>query len=479
MSDLPDATKYYDLVNANPDMKARIWSSLVLHDSRSRNHLREFIGSEGSGKPIIEKTDLSKGGAEEVVFTTMAPVRGQGVLGETQLKDKTHKLRWGTFKVAVDLMRHAVSFSQLVDAMRKLSPHQASAMVMREWYGRKEEDDCQTRLRNRALLEHPENLVRVGGHSSNADLLSEDTMNTSIIEEAKAKLIAQGAKELEMQKDASGADVPQYVIFAPDQILRPLRRSNHYQQALRDADNRGDRNRLFSGKYAMWEGVVVYPHNVKIDSADGRQGSPLQPKAFLGTALSGDSATQITGGGAAYAAGISDYFAYFPGFGWKITDNEQLPDDTKIHYAIIYNLTGDDAGKYEGISYEASGNDGNRLTNVTRGVSSILPDTDDLHTYNHPSGSLIIPCTENGQIYGYALAMGAEALFHARGKIPAEPIFHWDDFKNSKGEAHLSGVGMQAIRGMNPYRDTIGRLPNFLLIEAAYNIPGVKVKEVA
>ncbi len=475
MSDLPNATKYRDLVDANPDMKAVIWSSLVLHDARSRNVMKEFIGSEEQRLPVCEKTDLNKGAAEDVVFTTMAPVRGQGVLGENELKSNTHKLNYGTFRVTVDLLRHAVSFTQLMNHMRKLSPHQASAKVMTEWYARKEEDDIQLTLREKALNEHPENLVRTGGRSSQADLDFADTFNTSAIEEAKAKLIAQGGMEIAMDNAPSGADNPQYILFGTDQVLRPLRRSQQYLLALRDADRRGDENRLFRGRYAMWENMVIYPHSMKIDSADGRQGSPLQPLAFLGTALSGDSATEVTGGGEKYAAGTSDYMAYLGGYHWKLHDSEDAPDGlgTKTFYAIIYNLTGEDKGKYEGISWSGSGNDGTKLTGVTRGVASILSDQDDNHTYDHPSGSMIIPCTENGVPLGYVLAMGAHALYYAKGSIPAEPIFHWDDFKNSRGEAHLTGVGMQGIRGMSPYRDTIKRLPNFLLIETAYSIPGV------
>lgn len=479
MSDLPNATKYRDLVDANPDMKAVIWSSLVLHDARSRNVMKEFIGSESQRLPVCEKTDLSKGAAEDVVFTTMAPVRGQGVLGETQLKDKTHKLNYGTFRVTVDLLRHAVSFSQLMNHLRKLSPHQASAKVMAEWYGRKEEDDIQITMRNKALYEHPENLIRVGGHANQADLEPSDTFNTSVIEEAKAKLIAQGGEEIAMDKAPSGADNPQYIVFAPDQILRPLRSSQNYLLALRDADRRGDENRLFRGRYAMWENMVIYPHNVKHDTGDGRQGSPLQPLAYLGEELEDENATTVTGGGAKYAGGDSDYMAYLGGFAWPLHSTESAPTGqaSKTFYAIIYNLTGDDKGKYEGISWTGGNNDGNKLTSVTREVSSIIEDSDPKFTNEHPPGSLIIPCTANGVPIGYALAMGAHALYYAKGSIPAEPIFHWDDFKNSRGEAHLTGVGMQGIRGMAPYRDTIGRLPNYLLIETAYNIPGIELNE--
>ena len=87
-------TSYADLLNgdANSDLRSRMWSELVQRDAREKNVFAKFIGGEGSGQPITEKRDLSAGGSDKVTFTTVAPIRGQGVRGESILKNNTGTL---------------------------------------------------------------------------------------------------------------------------------------------------------------------------------------------------------------------------------------------------------------------------------------------------------------------------------------------------------------------------------------------------
>lgn len=483
-SDLPNATTYAAMIAANSDLRAKVWSARVLMDARSKNCLREMIGGEKSGKPIIEKRDISKGGSDTVIFTTTAPVRTQGKLGENELKSATSKLRWGTFSVVVDLLRHAVAFTQVIKLLRfnGQSIDELSSEVMADWLSRKEEDDFQRVLLYTARLVSTKNMMFVNNRTGLATLQTADTIVTTTLEESKGLLISQGAKELAIDKDVSGAQIPKYMFFAPDNFLRPLRTSTSYAQALREADSRGADNRLFNGKYALWDNMVVYPHNIVIDSAVGRQGSPLAPRAYLGTALSGAGTTTITGGGTyAPADTEGDFFANFPGYAWKIYDGQSLTADSGTHYAMIYNLEGADKDKYEVFSY-TTGNNGNTITSVTRGTNSNFNGNVLAHnggsnsrfTNDHPSGSLIIPCTINGVPIGYGVAMGAEALFYAKGADDAEPIEHWDDFKKVRGgQPHLKAVGLQSVRGIEPYRDTAGRYPNFIVVCGALKIPGV------
>ena len=136
--------------NDTNELRTKVWSELVTRDAREKNVFAKFIGGEGSGKPIVEKTDLSAGGSDQVVFTTVAPIRGQGVRGEAILKNNTGKLSFGTFKVQVDLMRHAVSWTQVLKLMRFTGKtlDQLSAEVMSEWAARTEQDHLQMVLRD-------------------------------------------------------------------------------------------------------------------------------------------------------------------------------------------------------------------------------------------------------------------------------------------------------------------------------------------
>ena len=143
----------YPTVFNDADLRTRVWSELVTRDAREKNVFAKFIGGEGSGKPIIEKTNLSAGGSDKVTFTTVAPIRGQGVRGETILKHSTGSLSFGAFNVEVDLMRHAVSWTQVLKLMRFTGKtlDQLSAEVMSEWAARTEQDHLQMVLRDTCL----------------------------------------------------------------------------------------------------------------------------------------------------------------------------------------------------------------------------------------------------------------------------------------------------------------------------------------
>lgn len=326
------------------------------------------------------------------------------------------------------------------------------------------------------------NVVRIGNRVSRATLRSSDTLSTSTIEQSKGALSSIGAMPIETAGGTGMQDENEkYLLLAPDNFMLPLKSTASFINALENGDIRGDANKRFSGKFPVWDGNILCRHVVKEDAANGRQGSPLEPFARLGTALANATPTTITGGGLKNPAGDSDYFAYFPGFGWKIFDAEVLPTDTSTHYAMIYNLTGADAGKYEIFSYTAAGvsASGHQITGVTRGTTTnfngnVIANAAGRFTAVHPSGSLIIPCTINGVLLGWGLHTGASALYHATGKIEAEPIGNGQDYKNSAGEWHLVGQGMQGIRGMSPYRDTRGIATNFVLIEGARWHPYVR-----
>lgn len=485
-TDLPSATQYSALIAANSDLRTQVWSELVRRDAREKNILKRFIGAEGSNMPICEKRDLKAGGSDKVTFTTVAPIRGQGVLGEDVLKGNTDSLRFGTFNVTVDLLRHAVSFTQVLKLHRFTGKtlDEISADLMADWYGRKEQDDCQVVLRDTARLINSgdENIIRVGQRSSTDDLTLSDLLDTETIEHGKQILTSLGAEYLGVDTDVAGAEVPQYMLFGPDYFVKGLRRNASFLQQLREAGIRGTSgNELFTGKMPLWDNNLIFSHQVKVDTALGRQGSPLQPTAYLGAAIAGAGATEITGGGTANSAGATahDYFAYFPGYTWSMINGDTTFTDSDTYYAMIYNINSD--RKYEIISYTAANNDGTKLT-VTREVDADSQKTNltaaGRYSNVHPSGSLVIPCNKYGVPYGWALQMGANALYYARGAIDMEQIFHYDDFANAKNQAHITAVGVQSVRGFSAYQDTANRYPNFVLIEGAIDYPNLDLVDL-
>ena len=451
--DLPNATDYHDGLSG--DVKAKIWSELVKRDAREKNIFRDFKGNEGSGKPISHKSDLSAGGADTVTFTTTTPIRGLGVIGESQLKGNTDKLRFAGFNVNVDLIRHAVSYTQVLKLLRFTGKtlDQLSAELMSEWAARKEQDDCMVSLRNTALDQGANgsgvNVYQLGGKNflaatstgSNSDVLTTDELETT-----KQHLMSQGAVPMQVDSDLSGADIPQYLFFAPDTFARPLREDTTYLDALKYSKERGNDNPQFKGSYPTWDNNMIHVHNIQVDTAEGRQGSPLAPRAYLGnnTDLDGggagtdvgllfsDSSPTINGGGTAYAGGSLDYFANFTGFDWNFTsaDVGATPAThvtNQEHHVTVYDLNTHDYGVY---SYNrgditASQISGTQVkTGNGNGGSAVGTGCG--------QGSLIYQSDSEGVPIQFALHMGGNALYYATGAIENEPIYHYDDFATAE-----------------------------------------------
>lgn len=474
---LSNAVLYATLVANNSDMRAVVWNAQVIQTQRLKSKWRHFAGGEMSGMPITKKSDLSAGMAQDVVFTTIAPMLGQGVLGESILRTNTQQLNFNTFRVRVDVLRQAFAYTQLLPLLRISGKtiDQVGADLTSDWWNNKYDDDITMTLREYCRLTAPTtNLYRIGGASTTNGLLSANTCTPGIIEQSKALLQALGAQPMaEDVAESSGATTARYLFNTTDTFIRPLRTNATYLASLQQGDIRGKDNALFTGQYKMWDDNVIYPDIIRTNDGDGRQGSPLMPIAYLGTAITDQTTTLITGGGLAYPAGAGDYFAYFPGFQWFVTTAQALPADAGTYYAMIYNVSGPDAGKYEIVSYVQGGMvaAGNQLT-VTRtgtsdGAGNAAALTAGRYSGNHPSGSVIVPCTNWGVPYGWSLHMGAEALFYATGSLDAQPIFQGDDFHDSAGNYMFEGRGIMGIRGMSVFVDKRNIGKNVTMVEGA------------
>lgn len=462
-------TSYQGLLDGpNSDLRSRLWSELVSRDAREKNVFAKFIGAEGSGSPIAEKRDLSAGGSDKVTFTTVAPIRGQGVRGEAILKNATDNLDFGTFNVEVDLVRHAVSWTQVLKLMRFTGKtiDQLSAEVMSEWMSRTEQDQIQYVLRQSCLNLSNTNVISVGS----AATLANAGLTVDLIQEAKQALIAQGGEPMNTGGDVN-QEIPGYLFFGPDACLRSLRSDTEYLEAIQYADSRGNDNKLFSGSYAKWDNNIIANHNVVIDTARGRQGSPLLPTYYhFGSAITDADDIVI---GDSTVGSLDDWTANFRGVAVDIPGGGGQYGDADADGDTYYVLGINTDGGYTLFSYTGA--------NAKSGSITLSKVTDGLTSTNGTAawqkGSLFVQANSAGTPIGYVLAMGKDAMYYAKGKIYGEQIFHYDDFANSGNEAHLSAVGVQSVYGMAVREDTRGRVPAVQLIEVARQVPGLSLSQ--
>ena len=464
---LPNATQYATLVSADPDFRAVLWSRIFSQTFKYRSRWRHFTGPEESGMPIVKKTDLSAGVAQDVVFNMVSPIGGQGVNGATQLRTVTRAINEHSFRVRVDANRQGIAYNQLINWLRKdLNPEQKAVELLSDWAVRKYDDDIMTVLTRYGTTSDPgNNLVRVGNRATQNLLKSSDYVSTSVIEQAKGKLMGIGATPLATDLVESGSVCPQFLFYSPDCFLRALRTNSTFLATLQYGDVRGKDNALFTGHYPMWDNNVLYADETATSDVDGRQGTPLMPMAFLGTALTDGSTTTLTGGGVSDPAGTGDYFSFFPGYPWYITSTDTIPTDAATHYALIYNNSGASINKYEIVSYLATGFEatGKSLV-VTRlgssdGAGNATANTASRYVTSHPSGSVIIPCTNQGVPLMWAIHAGSDALRYAIGNVENQRADQLDDFGMDQG------IATNTVRGMSVFTDRRNIAKNFVIVE--------------
>lgn len=468
-ADLLPPTSYAGTVASDSALRTEIWSELVTRDAREKNVLSKFIGGEGSGNPIVEKRDLSAGGSDKVTFTTVAPIRGQGVRAEEVLKNSVGQLKFGTFNVEVDLLRHAVAWTQVLKLMRFTGKtlDQISAEVMSEWAGRTEQDHLQSVLRDSAGTS---NTIDAYGSGTGGLLQSADGFSTDLIQEAKQALIANGGQPMNTGGDEK-QEIPGYLFFAPDAVLRPLRADPEYMEAILYADSRGDGNKLYSGNYAKWDNNVIANHNVIIDTAEGRQGSPLAPVAIhTGTAITDIEASNASKLGGDCWANFRGFNPAIPGGGGKNYDNSRGFVASKAYVlAVRPDKT------WSVFSYTANTGDaltGLTLVTVGGAVNSGGAPTKQAASKAIAQNTVFYQCNSIGTPIGYILAMGENALYYAKGAVVNEQIYHADDFANASNDAHLTAIGVQSVYGMAAYEDTNNRMPGYQVVEAVRSIGG-------
>ena len=263
-------------------------------------------GAEGSDRPIWVKTDLSKGGADRVNFNAIASLGGDGVHGDEVLQGNEETLNIGAYQCQVDFVRHAVGLTQkdieFLAAGRAIEA--AAAPLVAKWLGRKRQRDMMMRYRSSAI---GLNTIRPNNETSRDAITVNDSMSTGVIAQTAAVATTNGGEPINIMKDGQ-SKVYEFMFLCTEDALTSLSNSSTWLQAQQYAGERGNENILFKGGFTRWNGHTIIHHKVIDADTPGPIGSPLLPKALLGTAIAPGTGTAIasltlTSGGQGFAVG--------------------------------------------------------------------------------------------------------------------------------------------------------------------------------
>ena len=254
------------------------WDDKFFMEYVRESRFKRYMGTNENS--IIQlKEDLTRKKGDKITFANVRKLAGAGVTGNSTLEGNEEELDSRLMAVTVAPLRHAVVQTEWDEQKSVIDLRNASKTALKLWSMEKMRDAIITALgsingvayasateseKDAWLVDNADRVLfgaAVGNNSANDHSASlsnidstSDTLSTDIISLAKrrAQLASPAIKPIRLNEDEEW-----YVMFANSLAFRDFTKSTAYQQARRDALERGKDNPLFTGGAAVWDGVII------------------------------------------------------------------------------------------------------------------------------------------------------------------------------------------------------------------------------
>ncbi len=485
-----------DVLSTATDAKGKLYAKKLESGAASYDDFKILEGAEDSESVFYVKRDLSKFGGDKMIFTVQSDLAGPGVRGEEELTGKTSTAKYSNYELILDYYRDAHEITKkekrFLASGADLDEHCINKLKVK--LGRRRMYDMKL-----MLIKHANgNVVRPNGKKSRNQLTGADTMSPSFLTVVKPQVQRLGASPMAVLKNKIGSPVYRYVAYMPDVAMTEIRNSTSYQNALGQAQGRGDDNPLFNGRLVDWMNIALFEHIVIVPDVDDVIGDPTAPLAILGTAFGVDSAQAacklISNG----SNTRHRYFEWFPGYDYLWYEGQAATVDSGVYYAWIVNP--DNSVGF--VRYTGSGNNGNQITltgilspdgagtstlgSATLGNIIATDDTwdsvpapggvgenantdpDFKYTDTFSVGAYIIPANANGAPIGYGFFFGKGSGLRGYGQTDTM-------ITQSRDYDFVHGRGFESIHGSGLRKRTDGKTHGYGLMEMAIQHPGLEV----
>ena len=479
------------LATMAPNSVRHLWQAGVDVFEQSSDFFAEMEG--GKDAVIWEQTDLSKGKGQKITFSV-----GSGFYNEPHTGDQLFSSQsdfenflMSDHDLYVDWARHGVSSNSRTEEIMGMRGEILSGFNAEQgkWIGRLKTEQLLMMFREQLPSA---NVIYAGGASQDT-LVSADTLNWDAIITLGVAMKSKGGQSAKVGVKKNGQPVQRNVVVSTSDGLFSLDLDPNYKQILRETRVEAEAALLFDGGYAAPKGHLITEYSPIDHDGIGAIGSPLNPKAQLGVAITaGTGVISIYGGGNATAAASTTtmFFKYFPNYAYNFIGNTSpasgattvLSQDANTHYFLVVNQANDSvAPNGIGMYSYTTGNNGNTITITGRLGSAVagIKNTTlgavtwntgvwaGLHTESHDVGAWILPCNAKGQIFGDSLMLGKAAAYRGYG-----------EFRNKRMVQELEGgfvkqLFLVSVFGQALRKDRMGRVPAVMRLRHAVQYAGI------
>lgn len=264
-----------------------VWAKDVLRRVKTTGFWSRFAGAEGSGSPIIQKTELLNKPGDLIHIQVTDPLTGAGVEGDTaMLEGNEEALATSEIKSSPVLYRHAVRSYRRAQKKSILDLRAEAGDRLAEW-GMNKRDLKMFELFLATALPAPlaaeayaPNVYGPAGHITKDTIVLGDVLTVKVLQEIKLKLTNQLAKPLEID------GFPHYVLVTHPNATFQLKQEARYESWVRDAQVRGDKNPFFRGALAVIDGMITYEHpnvarSANVGAIQVAEGTAFGQEAFI------------------------------------------------------------------------------------------------------------------------------------------------------------------------------------------------------
>lgn len=262
-----------------------IWAKQTLRKFKVSGFWGRFTGEEGSGAPIIQKSELLNNPGDTLHVQVTAPLAGAGITGDVAVLEGNEESLATSEILSVPLQyRHGVRMFRRADKKSILDLREEARMRLEEWGADKIDAVrfalfIQTSAMNGQT--YTPNVYPVGGGAGVPnDIAAGDTLSVAALQAIKLKLGLNLAKPI----DVDG--FPHYVLVTHPNSIYDLKQETRYESWVREAQVRGETNPLFRGSTAVVDGMILYGHNscptiVNAGSVKTSEGIAFGSEAFV------------------------------------------------------------------------------------------------------------------------------------------------------------------------------------------------------
>lgn len=278
----------------------KVWGDKLFYQAEKRTFFHKFEGGPGTNSPLVRMDDLEKNVGDTVYVDIALALTGTGSTGDTTLLEGNEEaIKFRQISITVDSLQHAVRWSKLGKVLINKDMRTVALNLLRKHLAARLDDQIFNEVSGGSGATLSEaNLPTTmkwfaGAATSIATVSSAMTPTLNDISELKAYAVTNNLIEPLAMGDSDEGEEMYALILHPYAALG-LKKDTNFQQAKRDALERGTQNPIFKGTIGVWDNVLLYQSTRVRTANDGVSSATVARNVFLG------------------AQGIARAFAYYP-----------------------------------------------------------------------------------------------------------------------------------------------------------------------